>query len=312
MNHKMDKQRISLISAWSQKIAENCQSAVNSFLATHFESQEELEKAFSQMVLAIKKDPQNKNLYEKMVWIAHRAQRLDQAKELIESAFSKHPEDYGISRALGLTYLLKREYPLAIKSLEKSLKLKTDEGVTHFLLGYSFLTLLDKNENSPNSGSDLLNSIQDEFHKAGEMSFFKGDSDFREGKEFLNKGILARSLEKMGLALGKIKELQVEPASFSYLALSFLMDDREIDQNQVERTIDDLKKRCEQKKEYPKIDNHLGLCLLIFWRSLLLQAQNQLGLAVKKDAKFQKAKTNLMILENSGKKISMLLQELRF
>ena len=308
----MDNQGISLISAWSQKIAENCQSAVNSFLATHFESQEEFEKAFSEMVLAIEKDPQNKNLYEKMAWIAHRAQRLDRAKELIESAFSKHPEDYRISRALGLTYLLKREYPLAIKSLEKSLKLKTDEGVTHFLLGYSFLTLLDRNESSSDSGSDLLNSIQDEFHKAGEMDFFKDDSDFQEGREFLNKGVLARSLEKMGLVLGKIKELQAEPASFSCLALSFLMDDRDIDQSQVEHTIDELKKRCEQKKKYPKINNHLGICLLIFWRNLLLQAQNQLGLAVKKDAKFQKAKTNLTILENSGKKISTLLQELGF
>lgn len=312
MNHKMNKRRISLISAWSYKIAENCQPAVNSFLATHFETQEEFEKAFSQMVLTIKKDPQNRNLYEKMVWIAHRAQRLDQGKELIESGLSKHPEDYRINRALGLTCLLNSEYPLAIKSLEKSLQLKTDEGVTHFLLGCSFCRLLDKNENPLDSGSDLLNSIQDEFHKAGEMDFFKDDPDFLEGKEYLDKGVFARSLEKMGLALVKIKELQAEPVSFSYLALSFLMDDREIDQNQVEYTIDDLKKRCEQKKKYPKINNHLGLCLLIFWRSLLLHAQNQLGLAVKKDAKFQKAKTNLTILENSGKKISTLLQELRF
>jgi hypothetical protein len=156
-----------------------------------------------------------------------------------------------------------------------------------------------------------LNSIQEHFQKAGEMSFFKGDSDFQEGTNVLNEKFFSGSLLKMGLVLAKIKELQAEPASFSYLALSFLMDEKDIDRDEVEYALHELKKRSEQGKEYPVIHNHLGFCFLIFWQSLLSEAQNQLRLAVEKDAKFQRAKTNLMFLESSEKKISAYVKELR-
>jgi len=174
------------------------------------------------------------------------------------------------------------------------------------------LGLLEKNKNSFDSASELLVSTQDEFQKASDMPFLKENSDFIEGKRLLNEKLFLESLEKMRLVLSKIREVQVEPTSFSNLVLSFLVDQKSVDQDHVEAAISELRKRSEQGKEYPEINNHLGLCFLIFWRNLFLEAESQLRLAVKKDAKFQKAKTNLMFLESSEKRISALIKELRF
>jgi len=308
----MQKEKISQIRVWSEKNSRTCDSSLNSLLATFFENLRKFHEAFSQMDLALAKNPQNGNLYQKIVWIAYQAKRLDEAEELLQSSSARHPEDYRISRAAGLAQLLKGENALAVKNLQKSLELKKDEEVTHFLLGYSLLGLAEKNMRNTDSGSDPLGSIQDELQKAGEMPFFKEDSDFQEGKELLNKGGFPRSLDKMELVLRRVRELQVEPASFSCLALSFVADEDGIDQNEVDCTIAELKKKCEQGKEYPEINNHLGLCFLILWRSLFSQAQNQLGLAVKKDAKFQKARTNLEIVQSSDRRISALVKELKF
>ncbi len=312
MYQKMKKDKLSQIDAWSQENREKCDPAVNSLLATHFETQKEFDEAFLQMDLALRKDAQNKNLYERMVWMAYQAKRLNRARELIESALLQHPGDYKIWRSSGLAHLLQGKYPQAIKSLQKSLNSKMDNRITHFLLGYCLLALLENDEDSLDSQSDLLRSTQDEFRKAGEMAYLKRDPDFEEGTNLLNEKSLSGSLQKMGLVLGKIKELQAEPASFSYLALSVLMGQTEIDRNEVEYTIHELKKRSEQNKEYPVIHNHLGLCFLILWRSLFFEAQYQLKLAVEKDAEFQRAKTNLMFLESSEKKISAWIKELRF
>lgn len=308
----MEKEKLAKINEWSQKITKECDPALNSLLATHYESQKNFDETFFQISVALKKDSQNNNLYEKMVWIAHKAEKLDQAEELIGSALSNDPENYKLQRSLGLTCLLKQDYSLAIKNLQKSLKLKEEEGITHFLLGYSFLALLDKNENSFDLGSELFNSTQDAFQWAGETPFLKSDPDFKEGKKFLNEKLFYKSLKKMRVVLKKIKELRSEPVSFSNLALNFLMDAKGVDQNQVESAINELKKRYRQGIEYPEINNHLGLCFLIFWRNLLFEARNQLRLAVEKDTKFQKAKTNLMFLESAEKKISALIKDLKF
>ena len=308
----MHKSKISQIKFWCQKNSASCDSALNSLLATFFESLEEFDEALSQMNLAMAKSPQNGNLCEKMVWMACQAGRLGEVEQSLQSSSEKRPKDYRISRALGVASLLKGESSLAVRSLQKSLESKKDEEVTHFLLGYSLLGLAEKNMRNSDSGSDLLDSIRDEFQRAGEMPFFKEDSDFQEGKEFVNKGDFPRSLDKMELVLGKIRELQVEPASFSNLALSFLADQEGIDQDELNCTIAELKKRCEQGKEYPQINNHLGLCFLILWKSLFFQTQSQLGLAVKKDAKFQKARSNLEIVRSSDRRISALVRELRF
>jgi hypothetical protein len=312
MDDEMENVKLPKIKAWSQKIAKECDPALNSLLAAHFEFQKDFNEAFSQISLAINKEPQNKSLYEKMVWIAEKAGKLDQAKELIQSTLSNKPENYALWRSLGLTYLLKEDYTSATKNLQMSLKFKEDERTTHFLLGYSFLAALEKEKNDNDSRTQLSNSALNEFQKAGELTLLKKDSDFEEGKRFLNENLFSRSLEKMEVVLYKIKYLHMEPASFSYLALNFLMDGKEVKQNQVKSVVSELKKRSEQGKEYPEINNHLGLCYLIFWRDLIFNAQNQLRLAVKKDAKFQKAKTNLMFLESTEKKISALLKELKF
>jgi len=250
--------------------------------------------------------------YEKMVWIAYRAEKLDQAKELIQSALSSDSENLMLWRSSGLIHLLKEDYPLAIKNFQRSLKLNVNQKTTHFLLGYSFSGLLEQNKGQFDSESELLSSAQDEFQKASGMPLLKEDSDFKEGMKLLNEKSLSESLGKMELVLKRLKDLQIEPPIFSNLALSFLSDEKKVDQNQVRAVINELEKRSEQGKEYPEINNHLGLCFLIFWRNLFLEAQNHLSLAVKKDAKFQKAKTNLIFLESSEKKISALIRELKF
>lgn len=308
----MEEEKLPKINTWPQKITKDCDSALNSFLATCFESQKSFDEAFFQISLALEKDPQNDFLYEKMVWIAHQAEKLDQAKELIQSALSSGPGNHILWRCSGLIHLLKEDYPLAIKDLQESLKLKEDERITHFLLGCSFLALCEKNRSSFDSGYEPFNSAQDAFEKASEMVFLKDDPDFEEGNRLLNEKLFLKSLEKIRLVLNRSRELQVEPASFASLALSFLMNEKEVDQNQVKSVITDLKKRSEQGKEYPEINNHLGLCFLIFWRSLLFEAKNHLRSAIKRDAKFQNAKTNLMFLESTERKISTLIKELKF
>jgi tetratricopeptide (TPR) repeat protein len=312
VNQKTEEGKLSKIDFWSQKTAKDCDSSVNSLLATYFESQQSFDQAFFHISLALEKDPQNRILYEKMVWIAHQVEKLEQAKELTQSALSSEPGNHILWRCSGLIHLLKEDYPLAIKDLQESLKLKEDERITHFLLGCSFLALCEKNRSSFDSEYEPFNSAQDAFEKASEMVFLKEDPDFGEGKRLLDEKLFLKSLEKMRLVLNRARELRVEPASFSSLALSFLMNEKEVDQNQVESVISDLKKRSEQGKEYPEINNHLGLCFLIFWRSLLFEARNQLRSAIKRDAKFQNAKTNLMFLESTERKISTLIEELKF
>jgi len=308
----MQEEKLPKITAWGQKIAKECDSAWNALLATHFESQEDFDEAFVQMNLALEKEPRNNNLYEKMVWIAHPAEKLDQAKELVQSALSNSSGNHMLWRCSGLIQLLKEEYLAAVKDLRESLKLKDDERVTHFLLGFSLLALLEKGNGSFISGSDLLGTAQDELGKASDMPLTKQDPEFEQGMKLLNEKLFSRALEKMRSVLNGIRQLQVEPASFSYLALDFLMDEKKVEQNEVESTINELRERAEQGKEYPEINNHLGLCFLIFWRNLVFEAKNQLRLAVEKDAKFQKAKTNLMFLDSSERRISALMKELRF
>lgn len=308
----MEKDKFLKINAWSQKIKEGCNSALNSLLAVHFESQNDYEEAFSQIALAVKKDSQNKNLYQKLVWISQGTEKLNQAKKLIESALSKTPENDVLRKSLGLAYILQGEYLFAIKNLRISLKFNEKEKITHFLLGYCFLALLEGNSNFSGSDCNLFNSAQEEFQKSENLPFFQGDSDFREGKRYLNERYFSKSLVKMESVLQRIKELQVEPVSFCYLALSFLMDEKEVDQNQLDSVMEELRERSGQGKRYPEIHNHMGLCFLIFWRKLLLEAQNQLRLAVEKDVKFQKAKTNLIFVESLEKKNSPLIKDLRF
>ena len=308
----MEEDKFSNINDWSKKIKQGCDPAINSFLAVHFESQNDFEEAFSQIALAIEKDTQNKNFYQKLIWIAQKTENLNRAKELIESILTKNQENDLLRRSLGLAYLLERNYPLAIKNLEASLRLNEKEKTTHFLLGCSFLGLLEKSKDDLNSQSKLLESALEEFRKSEKLPFLYGDSDFQDGMRYLKEKSFSKSWDKMKLALQKIRELQVEPFSFSHLVLNFLIDNREIDQNQLEATIGELKLRYEQGENYPQINNHLGLCFLIFWRKLISEAINQLKLAVEKDAKFQKAKTNLIFLESSEKRISTLLKDLKF
>ena len=312
MIHNMEKDSFSKINAWSQKIREGCNSALNSLLAVHFENQNNYDEAFSQIALAVKKDPQSKNLYNKLVWISQSTEKLNQAKKLIESAISKAPENDVLRRSLGLVYILQGEYLFAIKNLRISLKFNQKEQVTHFLLGYCFLALLEGNSKFSGSDCNLLNSAQEEFQRSEDLPFFQGDSDFREGKRYLNEKSFSMALSKMESALQRIKELQVEPASFCRLALSFLMDENEVEQDLLESVMEDLRERSGQGKGYPEINNHMGLCFLIFWRKLLLEAKSQLRLAVEKDVKFQKAKTNLIFVESLEKKNSPLMKDLRF
>ena len=297
---------------WSQQIKQGCNSVINSLLAVYFESQNDYQEAFSQMVLAIEKDTQNKNLYQKLVWISQGADKLNQAQDLIQSALSSNPDNEVLQRSIGLAYLLEKNYPLAIKNLQASLRPNEKEEITHFLLGCSFLGLLEKSEDDLNSQTELLESALDEFRKSEKLPFLYGDTDFQDGMRYLKEKSFSKSQDKMESVVQRIKELHIEPLSFSHLALGFLMDDRGVDQNQLDTAIGELKQRYEQGKEYPEINNHLGLCFLIFWRKLILEAENQLKLAVEKDAKFQKAKTNLIFLKSSEKRISALLKDLKF
>lgn len=308
----MEENKFSNINDWSKKIKEVCDPSINSHLAVHFESQNDYEEALSQIVLAIEKDPQNKNYYQKLVWISQSAEKLNQAQELIESTLAKNQENDVLRRSLGMAYLLDKNYAQATKNLQASLRLNEKEKTTHFLLGCSFLGLLEKSKDDLNSQSELLESALEEFRISEELPFFNGDSDFQDAMRYLKEKSFSKSWDKMELVIERIKELQVEPLSFSQLNLSFLMDNRGIDQNQLDSAIGELKQRHKQGKEYPQINNHLGLCFLIFWRKLLLEAQNQLKLAVEKDAKFQKAKINLIFLESTEEKISTLLKNLKF
>ncbi len=312
MHPEMEKDKLLKMDVWYQKIKQECDPALNSLLAVHFESQNNYEEAFSQMALAVEKDALRKNLCQKLVWVAQQAEKLDQARELIESLLLRNTENTVLRRGLGLAYLLQREYPVAIKNLQASLKFNQKDKLTHFLLGCSFLGLLERSKGDIDSQSELLDSALKEFQKLKDMPFFQKDTDFQEGIKYLIEKSYSKSLEKMESVLQKVKELEVEPLSFSHLALSFLMDEREVDQNQLDSALEDLKERHKQGKEYPGINNHLGICFLIFWRRLLLEAQNQLRLAVDKDAKFQKAKTNLIFLESSEKKNSPPIKDLRF
>jgi tetratricopeptide (TPR) repeat protein len=308
----MEEDKFSNIDDWSKKIKGGCDPAINSLLAVHFESQNDFEVAFAQIALAIEKDPQNKNYYQKLVWMSQSADKLKQAQELIESTLAKNQENDVLRRSLGLAYLLERNYQLAIKNLEASLRLNEKEKTTHFLLGCSFLGLLEKSKDDLSSQSELLESALQEFQKSEKLPVFEGDSDFQEGMRYLEEKSFSKSWDKMESVLQRIKELQVEPLSFSHLALSFLMDVRGVDQYHLDTAIDELKERYEQGKNYPQINNHLGLCFLIFWRKLISEAINQLRLAVEKDARFQKAKTNLIFLESAEKRISALLKDLKF
>ena len=124
-----------------QDFIERYPPSVISLLALYFNHLGFPERGMSLLVSALDKDSEEWELYDKLVFLAIKAEKPVEAEKKLSDAKALFPDNPQIYGSSGKLYFLEKKFAQAKDFLEKSLKLNPEDGLNYLFLALSRLAL---------------------------------------------------------------------------------------------------------------------------------------------------------------------------
>ncbi len=287
--------------------------SLNYLLARYFLSKKEFKKALPHLDLVIR-SKKDKRLYEAFVEVALKIGKLSFAKKVLEEILEEK-KDSGAFMNLGKIYLFENRFDQAIKCFKDALQKDPQNKEVLFLLGFSYLNLAQISSSSFDQEFVLM--AKQNLQKSFGLGFLSGHKSFCEALALLNENIFVEALLKLKekftyLVKERKKEVFKNLDDFEKLLFLFFLDEQKIQRDSLEKIIFEYENSVENEGSSTKVHRRLGIAYLLFLKVLLGEGKRNLEIACKLDPKFEKAKTNLRILNEAEKDFNFLYSNLEF
>lgn len=293
-------------------LLENYSPSIISMLALNFNFEGFPEKGVSLLISVLAREPERWELYDKLVLLAIKAQSPACAERKLLEAQTLFPDNSQIWGSLGKLYFLERKYLQAEEYLEKSIKLKPEEGINHLFLALSRLALFSEEDRIDSAEFPEFIEIMKEIQQFKELNPEMIEDAILKGEELLRQSNHSEAFKYLERSLKGYLDKEMEFSRFHKLFSSFQLEPGGSSLEELKEYIYELEKKLKISLPSVEMLNRLGCAYLLFFLSLIKSGEEQLEKALSLDPEFEAASKALGFLKSKKKDIATLFDSLKF
>jgi tetratricopeptide (TPR) repeat protein len=116
------------------------------FLGLVADAQGKTQEALSRYEAAVRRDPGDRRIYNKLGVIYAKSGRVDEAIEYLQKSVRLNPLKPDVRLNLGILFMRKGSHSQALKEFAEVIRLNPEDAAAHFLMGFAFLSLQKSDE----------------------------------------------------------------------------------------------------------------------------------------------------------------------
>jgi len=295
-----------------QDFIERYLPSVISLLALYFNYLGFPERGISLLVSALNKDSEEWELYDKLVFLAIKAEKPVEAEKKLSDAQALFPDNPQICGSSGKLYFMEKKFAQAKDFLEKSLKLNPEDGLNYLFLALSRLALFLEENRVNCADFPEASKTQEEVRKFKELNPELTGDDLLKGENLLAQASYSEAFEYFQKIVNSYSDSEIEFSSFHKTLFSFYFEPEKFDLEELKRQIYELEKELKHSSSSAQKLNHLGCFYLLFCMNLVNSAEEQLKKALILDPEFERAQKTSGLLERKKKEILSLIDTIKF
>lgn len=280
-------------------------------LALFLNSQGSSERGISLLSTAMDVNPEEWELYDKLVFLSVKTGNQSQAENRLLKAQELFPDNSHILGSLGKLYFLENRFSQAKELLMKSIVLNSQEGINHFCLALCRLALFSEKGSEGETDSPDISKIKEELQRSKELNPELIEEDYLRGETLLAQGRYSEALEVFQECLNRHLDKKTEFTEFHKLLFRFQFEPEKFDLEDLKNHIYELEKGLRSFNSKEK-SNHLGILYLLFFIHLIKSSEEELKKALLLDPEFELAQKALEGLEGKKNEIFTSINALKF